>query len=168
MFQHTATRRRLPSSLSSDTLFSLFQHTATRRRLRELSINKVITALVSTHSHPKAAANLTGFYIQIMRFQHTATRRRLRELSINKVITALVSTHSHPKAAANLTGFYIQIMRFQHTATRRRLHSHTQPYLIYSQSFNTQPPEGGCRKIHADRILNLGFNTQPPEGGCWC
>ena len=146
MFQHTATRRRLLSGAFLGLYLIMFQHTATRRRL------------------PSSLSSDTLFSL----FQHTATRRRLRELSINKVITALVSTHSHPKAAANLTGFYIQIMRFQHTATRRRLHSHTQPYLIYSQSFNTQPPEGGCRKIHADRILNLGFNTQPPEGGCWC
>ena len=38
-------------------------------------------------------------------------------------------------------------------------------HLAAKDSFNTQPPEGGC---HAGRVgaASLdGFNTQPPEGG---
>ena len=34
------------------------------------------------------------------------------------------------------------------------------------QSFNTQPPEGGCNFIHGTVANILSFNTQPPEGGC--
>ena len=77
-----------------------------------------------------------------------------------------VSTHSRPKAAA-------------------RQNPEQDGYL----SFNTQPPEGGCKtlaRLHiyeavsthsrpkAAAILNphkttqtIGFNTQPPEGGCF-
>lgn len=33
-------------------------------------------------------------------------------------------------------------------------------------SFNTQPPEGGCRQNIKALIADLGFNTQPPGGGC--
>ena len=33
-------------------------------------------------------------------------------------------------------------------------------------SFNTQPPEGGCKRIVYNRRQVKGFNTQPPEGGC--
>ena len=35
------------------------------------------------------------------------------------------------------------------------------------QSFNTQPPEGGCRRYGGYAFSSRhGFNTQPPEGGC--
>ena len=55
-------------------------------------------------------------------------------------------------------------MKFQHAAARRRL---VVDCLIVgcSDSFNTQPPEGGW--VHFEQIqpLGSGFNTQPPEGG---
>ena len=54
-----------------------------------------------------------------------------------------VSTHSRPKAA----GFMIQ---------RRPPRT---------QSFNTQPPEGGWRRIAQRPCFRGCFNTQPPEGG---
>ena len=34
------------------------------------------------------------------------------------------------------------------------------------KSFNTQPPEGGCRFRHLEANSSISFNTQPPEGGC--
>ena len=34
-----------------------------------------------------------------------------------------------------------------------------------SNSFNTQPPEGGWRKLHRYIFPVDSFNTQPPEGG---
>ena len=37
-----------------------------------------------------------------------------------------------------------------------------------NQSFNTQPPEGGCCSIGVSSAVALGFNTQPPEGGWDC
>ena len=55
-----------------------------------------------------------------------------------------VSTHSRPKAAA---AFY--------------LYAQNKP-----NSFNTQPPEGGCDEVFVFGSNLAGFNTQPPEGGC--
>ena len=99
---------------------------------------------VSTHSHPKVAANTnTKIKYSILMFQHTATRRWLQSNA--------------------LTPDYIG--EFQHTATRRWL----QCAIILSKeqaSFNTQPPEGGCNGKHKTNEVKNGFNTQPPEGGC--
>ena len=56
-----------------------------------------------------------------------------------------VSTHSHPKVAA---------------INNRRKE-------FIRESFNTQPPEGGCPyKTRTWNICKQSFNTQPPEGGC--
>ena len=58
----------------------------------------------------------------VKEFQHTAARRRLRALQGVKVLDYDVSTHSRPKAAASTNNFLHRV----------------------SNSFNTQPPEGGC------------------------
>ena len=55
-----------------------------------------------------------------------------------------VSTHSRPKAAA----FADRLNYFREC------------------SFNTQPPEGGCRCYSPFEHVSACFNTQPPEGGC--
>ena len=60
------------------------------------------------------------------------------------IMGSLVSTHSRPKAAAT---------RISTRGTLRR-------------GFNTQPPEGGCRRGPPVSRAGAGFNTQPPEGGC--
>ena len=54
----------------------------------------------------------------------------------------LVSTHSRPKAAANPLIGVLASDWFQHTAARRRL-SPTVTADDTTDSFNTQPPEGG-------------------------
>ncbi len=122
-FQHTATRRWLPSRQSEQTYPFRFQHTATRRWLQRQKSKK-----------PK-----TG------RFQHTATRRWLL-VDIGRTVVNVkcfntqppeggcpmlgqmygsyhrVSTHSHPKVAAiKPDRHFIGIALFQHTATRRWL-----------------------------------------------
>ena len=102
-------------------------------------------SLVSTHSHPKAAAcdlpapgcppssfntqppeggcvNFSKTRTTFLTFQHTATRRRL-----------LVFLRA-----------WIHALPFQHTAARRRLH-HQYGLIGTVNSFNTQPPEGGCK-----------------------
>ena len=79
--------------------------------------------MVSTHSHPKVAANRKillktitysfntqppegGCHLQLgsmidwLRFQHTATRRWLRIVTATACANGSVSTHSHPKVAA--------------------------------------------------------------------
>ena len=76
-------------------------------------------------------------------FQHTAARRRLaRWLGVSGLIVK-VSTHSRPKAAGL-------------------------PFVLpclFVECFNTQPPEGGWKRIRVFNSLNKRFNTQPPEGG---
>ena len=81
-----------------------------------------LSAVVSTHSRPKAAGSLKVRPFSVpLRFQHTAARRRLANSANALAELPLVSTHSRPKAAGCWrAGVY-------------SLHS----------SFNTQPPEGG-------------------------
>ena len=120
-FQHTAARRRLPTSALMAARMRSFQHTAARRRLLQFvarpgadgSFNTqppeggcgvfrhaASVRRVSTHSRPKAAA-LTRLIKRLTQrlFQHTAARRRL-------------------PAGRRLT---VPAERFQHTAARRRL-----------------------------------------------
>ena len=99
-------------------------------------------------------------------FQHTAARRRLHAFMIPQPSPILVSTHSRPKAAAGDLPNQNHHREFQHTAARRRL-----PRLFLfaprkARRFNTQPPEGGCKRRLSPRLYNDSFNTQPPEGGC--
>ena len=85
---------------------------------------------VSTHSRPKAAARTVWCSVLIVRFQHTAARRRL-----------------HRRLA-----FLPLSYEFQHTAARRRLPAHGSSRAKASAGFNTQPPEGGCKRC-ASRCL---------------
>ena len=104
------------------TLHSKFQHTAARRRLAVLLAKRSGRRPVSTHSRPKAAGmdTVKSLAPELM-FQHTAARRRLGFWVFLHSFLTTVSTHSRPKAA----GF---------RAIRQAVHSN---------SFNTQPPEGG-------------------------
>ena len=100
-FQHTATRRWLRPCVIDQGRFFMFQHTATRRWLPARFEIAPLDLIVSTHSHPKVAANWRapfagcrcGFNTQppeggcvdgqfayngVALFQHTATRRWLR------------------------------------------------------------------------------------------
>ena len=77
-----------------------------------------------------------------------------------------VSTHSHPKVADDCILLRIALRKFQHTATRRWLVL-TVTDNISTNSFNTQPPEGGCWLLEYFAPLTHCFNTQPPEGGCY-
>ena len=144
---------------------------------------------VSTHSRPKAAAintfrgktpkacfnsqppeggcNHCGqFRRSPAAFQLTAARRRLHSLYIRHIASINVSTHSRPKAAA------FELLRWWNG----------------NDSFNSQPPEGGCLLAGAlqkgERVSTHSrpkaaaaswywsswptkrFNSQPPEGGC--
>ena len=56
----------------------MFQHTDARRRLPSIVKGQKNQELVSTHSRPKAAAQLEHLVVTYpMLFQHTAARRRL-------------------------------------------------------------------------------------------
>ena len=75
----------------------------------------------------------------------------------NDYLVIFVSTHSHPKVAAVYALKILTFLMFQHTATRRWLLAiDFIPNLIIS-SFNTQPPEGGCKKSHPKRMDIVGF-----------
>ena len=54
---------------------------------------------------------------------------------------------------------------FQHTAARRRLAVAATIKKTAKNGFNTQPPEGGWRRIRTPPSERRSFNTQPPEGG---
>ena len=88
-----------------------------------------------------------GIFLKLLTvavFQHTAARRRL--VSYGSIASTLidVSTHSRPKAA--------EMSR--------------SPAKAVCPCFNTQPPEGGWRRIGwLSMCQRQSFNTQPPEGG---
>ena len=125
MFQHTAARRRLQLHFLSPNLDNKFQHTAARRRLPLHVKCKSGDKVVSTHSRPKAAAfQQFGKTISDGLFQHTAARRRLQRQSDELMERREVSTHSRPKAAAECISLKV---------------------IVPNDSFNTQPPEGGCK-----------------------
>ena len=165
-FQHPAGWFRRPCATKCLTLF---QHTAARRRLgrQAQGINAdnrrfntqppeggwflryklgSLRPKVSTHSRPKAAVQTTA---RIPAPYPVSTHSRPKAAGLNpnrRQVIMVVSTHSRPKAAVlkNKSGWLQNL--FQHTAARRRLPEIPAVYSRYL-SFNTQPPEGGCRRI---------------------
>ena len=152
---------------SSEKADSEFQHTAARRRLSATKPQKNPSEKVSTHSRPKAAGILTANICLTVQFQHTAARRRLIIQTLTDEQLAVsthsrpkaaaffslaagqrlgVSTHSRPKAAGKPSGIPYPFLVFQHTAARRRLIL-TAIGERNRASFNTQPPEGGCKAL---------------------
>ena len=180
-----------------------FQHTAARRRLGLTCMSGENTAMVSTHSRPKAAGRPVKnssprrhcFNTQPPEGGWTRPRAAGQnwrsfntqppeggwlELESEPVVKLLVSTHSRPKAAGPQTAEMLSGQeRFQHTAARRRLESlpptdkpkrrfqHTAArrrldqlgHLTHSgkQGFNTQPPEGGWKKISLAQLKAAMF-----------
>ena len=73
-------------------------------------------------------------------FQHTATRRWLLVCFNSLIASTIVSTHSHPKVAA--------ACYFLLTGAHR--------------CFNTQPPEGGCKKSIIYNVkCNVSTHSHP-------
>ena len=72
-----------------------------------------------------------------------------------------VSTHSRPKAADCTPSAVSSPRLFQHTAARRRLLR----FFIRAStlcSFNTQPPEGGCRqRLQAEQAGIVSTHSRP-------
>ena len=103
-----------------------------------------VNIAVSTHSRPKAAATQYKSDCRTCRFQHTAARRRLRHLLVLIIIKRRVSTHSRPKAAASRDETSFVLLRVS-THSRPKAAAKPNPKTSCQQnSFNTQPPEGGC------------------------
>ena len=109
----------------------MFQHTAARRRLVAARHGEMKTAVVSTHSRPKAAGNIksAGKYES---YVSTHSRPKAAGFTPDNTFSEYgVSTHSRPKAAG--CGYGFRLTTFN--------------------GFNTQPPEGGwfcaaCRPFH--------------------
>ena len=170
VFQHTAARRRLDDTQHVQQVSELVSthsrpkaagpHFAKPRSSVSVSTHSRPKAAgligllglagipVSTHSRPKAAGKFkkhacgrwAGFNTQppeggweetamitsdLLRFQHTAARRRLAP---------------HKQTAK-------PYRQFQHTAARRRLVQALHNFQRSISSFNTQPPEGGWRRL---------------------
>ena len=100
------------------------------------------------------------------RFQHTATWRWLPLLIPLPIPSSLFQhTATWRWLQQNIDTLY-RALSFQHTATWRWLHTRAKAP-IQANSFNTQPPEGGCLLGSPTYThFNECFNTQPPEGGC--
>ena len=124
MFQHTAARRRLVKLMTMLFKRLMFQHTAARRRLGASSSNPAQTNCFNTQP-PEGGWPCPNLLDRL--FQG-------------------VSTHSRPKAAGAVLILPSLSTWFQHTAARRRLHL-AQFHLDRYPCFNTQPPEGGCRRL---------------------
>ena len=78
----------------------MFQHTATRRWLPSQLFKALTVKEVSTHSHPKVAAQ--DCYMARAMFEvstHSHPKVAAEKVIPHKVYTD-VSTHSHPKVAA--------------------------------------------------------------------
>ena len=125
----------------------LFQHTATRRWLHYFKINQQSKTGVSTHSHPKVAALIFFAFCRPVRsFNTQPPEGGCIQHLIDRSGLDIVSTHSHPKVAAPTNTIKNAPMtKFQHTATRRWLHFSLENMTDKERSFNTQPPEGGCK-----------------------
>ena len=122
-FQHTATRRWLPSATAFINSSSLFQHTATRRWLHQCDHLVPLATPVSTHSHPKVAALMAHWQAALrIPFQHTATRRWLQTL-LNRLNWQAKCFNTQPPEGGCPGGSAIgcKFIMFQHTATRRWL-----------------------------------------------
>ena len=121
----------------------MFQHTAARRRLERPQFKKPQAKKFQHTVARRRLAPETRAGFAARWFQHTAARRRLGTNHRAHQRVHLVSTHSRPKAAGK----------------------HTLPFLFFTDSFNTQPPEGGWHPIPNTTESASCFNTQPPEGG---
>ena len=76
--------------------------------------------LVSTHSRPKAAGEISNFFSLYGLFQHTAARRRLNPFF--RQIQTHCSFNTQPPEGGWYPWFsIIKYEEFQHTAARRRL-----------------------------------------------
>ena len=92
--------------------------------------------MVSTHSHPKVAANASVEQRQRNGVSTHSHPKVAAPFLIGREFNHGVSTHSHPKVAAMLE----------------------MVISLATACFNTQPPEGGC-KISQAQIASLTVST---------
>ena len=119
-FQHTATRRWLPSWQRSAGGFWCFNTQPPEGGCVQAQDTALVVG-VSTHSHPKvAASSLTCPSANASVSTHSHPKVATSIGLANKPRPP-VSTHSHPKVAARELPQILPLELFQHTATRRWL-----------------------------------------------
>ena len=146
-----------------------FQHTATRRWLRTVVSGNSFDKSCFNTQPPEGGCALTNTSaMNTLWFQHTATRRWLLVImslpcdcpfSFNtqppeggcipkNLNTSLVLWFQHTATRRwlrTMTASGAESVKFQHTATRRWLLIWRSIGSPRYNSFNTQPPEGGCQ-----------------------
>ena len=119
----------------------MFQHTAARRRLYKLDQCPLWHSCFNTQ--PPEGGCLTNLYI----------------LSLIRCFNT-----QPPEGGWAATKFRVRYYKFQHTAARRRLGSARSSSLKWRVSTHSRPKAAGL--LVGGRVLLGSFNTQPPEGGC--
>ena len=118
---------------------------------------------VSTHSHPKVAAQSSLCACRSSWFQHTATRRWLRRKPTAAICNGCFNTQP-PEGGCPL--------RFVRCVNIMRVSTHSHPKVaacrlcwISSRQtrFNTQPPEGGCMIIFLRSISFIVSTHSHPK-----
>ena len=164
-FQHTAARRRLVTNITINHCRMLFQHTAARRRLGPLLCpNSQNFRFQHTAARRRLASPLYG-YKKYWKFQHTAARRRLASFGGRYWLPTTVSTHSRPKAAGSLpkiTLIPIRVSTHSRPKAAGKQKSEQQHAKIVST--HSRPKAAGITYITGGHTTQ-SFNTQPPEGG---
>ena len=168
----------------------LFQHTATRRWLPKTAPPIAFNQAVSTHSHPKVAANGDVIVLGgLAEFQHTATRRWLQQIPRKECQRRRGFNTQPPEGGCVAISWSIMVHpMFQHTATRRwlqnvnlsrndkhKVSTHSHPKVAASNKGiklsvmkfqHTATRRWLLITIFSITFFIRGFNTQPPEGGC--
>ena len=145
--------------------------------------------MVSTHSRPKAAAQVIKKYRNHYDVSTHSRPKAAAFVDCDQAKAYQVSTHSRPKAAAlplffspmlvgcfntqppegGCSSFCTEVVKFalfQHTAARRRLPCNV---CVRGRAFGVSThsrPKAAALAFTAHKYLFKSFNTQPPEGGC--
>ena len=135
---------QLPVLITVIWLWLQFQHTAARRRLLITKLGKWHIGEVSTHSHPKVAAEDGDIWCDYAFVSTHSPPKAAATYSVSTPFLMAVSTHRRPKAAAYLMdndGFVVEVST--HSRPKAAASNAAQPQFKLL-CFNTQPPEGGC------------------------
>ena len=123
--------------------------------------------IVSTHSHPKAAASTFSKCTTCKRSFNTQPPEGGCGKSMPLAYGLISFNTQPPEGGCDVCSIFRAMpVWFQHTATRRRLH-YIPPVDIGAMAVSTHSHPKAAAKASARWILKLtSFNTQPPEGGC--
>ena len=123
LFQHTATRRWLQITKFCLWLNVKFQHTATRRWLPASPAFVRLRVFVSTHSHPKVAAEFCAFLVRLNKFVSTHSHPKVAAVSRQNSLRQRSCFNTQPPEGGcpHAALLFPETYRFQHTATRRWL-----------------------------------------------